>query len=294
MFINPVAAISCLWPCSPKHFLNPPTVWGLRWCNWMVCPPSQGLVSLCLPLSPIASPHVCLCWMVGVSAFPRSCLPLSPLVSPHVCLCWMVCPPSRLISPCLPLSSIVSPHVCLCWMVGVSAFPRSCLPLSPLVSPHVCLCLMVCPPSRGFISSCLHAVSPHMCAMVVWCVRFSEVLSFLVSHCLPLSPHVRACGGWCVRLPEVLSLLVSLFPLSPSLSPSLSPGLSPSLLPSSSPILSPSSSLFLFPFVAGGLILHFSPNSVCLRFLMLSHVFEPVPQNTSWIHPLFGVYGGVI
>ena len=34
MFINPVAAISCLWPCSPKHFLNPPTVWGLRWCNF--------------------------------------------------------------------------------------------------------------------------------------------------------------------------------------------------------------------------------------------------------------------
>ena len=24
---------SCVWPCSWKHFLNPPTVWGLPWCN---------------------------------------------------------------------------------------------------------------------------------------------------------------------------------------------------------------------------------------------------------------------
>ena len=27
-------ALSCVWPCSSKHFLNPPTVWGLRWCNF--------------------------------------------------------------------------------------------------------------------------------------------------------------------------------------------------------------------------------------------------------------------
>ena len=26
-------AFSCVWPCSSKHFLNPPTVWGLRWCT---------------------------------------------------------------------------------------------------------------------------------------------------------------------------------------------------------------------------------------------------------------------
>ena len=32
-FTSPVAAISCVWPCSPNHFLNLPTVWGLRWFN---------------------------------------------------------------------------------------------------------------------------------------------------------------------------------------------------------------------------------------------------------------------
>ena len=33
----------------------------------------------------------------------------------------------------------------------------------------------------------------------------------------------------------------------------------------------------------------------CSRFLsLLFHVFDPVPQNTSWIHPLFEAYGGVI
>ena len=38
------------------------------WC-WMMCPPSRGLVSPCLPLSP----HMCAC--VG---WRRSCLPVSP------------------------------------------------------------------------------------------------------------------------------------------------------------------------------------------------------------------------
>ena len=36
IFTIPVAAISCVWPCSSKHFLNPPTVWGLRWCNFFL------------------------------------------------------------------------------------------------------------------------------------------------------------------------------------------------------------------------------------------------------------------
>ena len=36
-----------------------------------------------------------------VSAFPRSCLPLSPIVSPHVCLCWM----AQVLSSRFPLSS---------------------------------------------------------------------------------------------------------------------------------------------------------------------------------------------
>ena len=59
-------------------------------------------------------------------------------------------------------------------------------------------------------------------------------------------------GCWMVCLPEVLS-----------------------------PILSPNLSFFLFPFVAGGLILHFCPNSVWLgvRNAFSCHVFDPVPQK---------------
>ena len=50
MFINPVAAISCLWPCSPKHFLNPPTVWGLRWCNFRNIDPRCSKNQILYPL----------------------------------------------------------------------------------------------------------------------------------------------------------------------------------------------------------------------------------------------------
>ena len=58
--------------------------------------------------------------------------------------------------------------------------------------------------------------------------------------------------------------------------------------------LSPNLSLFMFPFVGGGLILHVSPNSVLLAILSVSHVFDTVPRNTSGIHPLFGICGAVI
>ena len=54
---------------------------------WMVCRPFRGLsplVSNCLPLSPHM--HACVEWCV------RLCL--SPILSPHVCLCCMVRPPS--------------------------------------------------------------------------------------------------------------------------------------------------------------------------------------------------------
>ena len=65
--------------------------------------------SLVCPLSPINSPHWCLCWMVSPALdHIRLQEALSPIVSPHVCLCWMLCPPSRgLVSVCLPLS----PHM---------------------------------------------------------------------------------------------------------------------------------------------------------------------------------------
>ena len=172
---------------------------------WMVRPPSQGLVSPCLPLSiclPL-SPHMgdYVGWCVRLPEV------LSPLVSPHVCLCWMVWPPSRsLVSPCLPLwhmhscvgmcspsrglVSPLSPHICVPVLDVVSAFASSCLPLppivsqcppllslSPIVSPHVCLCWMVCSPSRG----------------VPALVRIPELLSPLVSH----MSHVCMCWIMC-------------------------------------------------------------------------------------------------
>ena len=62
---------------------------------------------------------------------------------------------------------------------------RSCLPWSPIV-PHSL------------------PLSPRMCACVGWCVRLPEVLSPIVSHCLP---------KWRVRLPDVL--FPNCLPLSP-------------------------------------------------------------------------------
>ena len=98
-------------------------------------------VSPCLPLSPIVSHCLPTCVPVldDVSSFPRSCLSLSPIVSPHACLCWMVSPAWMVCLPSLPLS----PHVLL------FPFVSHCLWLSP---PHVCLCWMVCPPSQGLVS----------------------------------------------------------------------------------------------------------------------------------------------
>ena len=189
------------------------------WC-WLVCPPSPGLVSPCLPfvspclpLSPIVShflplsPHVCLCWMVcppsqGLSPLVShicACvvrLPqvLSPLVShclpTYVCLCWMACSPSRgLVSPCLRLSPIVSNcGTCVPVLEGVFAFPRSCL---PIVSPRVCACVGWCVYLRKFLFP-----------LVFHCLPMLPI-ALIVSHCLPLSPHMCACVGWCVRLPEV-------------------------------------------------------------------------------------------
>ena len=50
------------------------------WC-WMVCPPSEGLVSPCLPLSPFLFPFVGWCVRLP-EGLVSPCLPLSPLVSP--------------------------------------------------------------------------------------------------------------------------------------------------------------------------------------------------------------------
>ena len=59
------------WRFVPSSVLLGVLTASLRcppWC-WMMCPPSRGLVSPCLPLSP----HMCAC--VG---WRRSCLPVSP------------------------------------------------------------------------------------------------------------------------------------------------------------------------------------------------------------------------
>ena len=270
---------------------------------WMVCPPSRRLAS-CLPLSPhmracvrwfvrfpkVLSPLVFHCLplsaqlppivslLVSPSPVVSGCVSLFPIVSPHVCLCWMVCPSSEVLSPhclplfprigvppiwiisafkrpCLPMSPIVSPHVCLCWMLcppsrGLVSFR---LPLSPIVSPHVCLCWTVCPTSQGLVSPCL-LLFPHMCAcnVLCWMVRPPSrgFVSLLVSHCLPscfpVLDGVSAFPRFCL----------------PCLPACLWAGL-PSCLPS----LSPNLSVFLFPFVVGGLILHFFSTSVLLGVL---------------------------
>ena len=327
--LSPLVSHMCAcvgWCLSLGWCVRLPAVLSPRVCLcWMVCPPSRGLVSPCLP-SPVLfpfvgwcvrlldvlplvshlSPHMraCVRWFVRfpkvLSPLVFHCLPLSaqlppivsllvspspvvsgcvslfPIVSPHVCLCWMVCPSSEVLSPhclplfprigvppiwiisafkrpCLPMSPIVSPHVCLCWMLcppsrGLVSFR---LPLSPIVSPHVCLCWTVCPTSQGLVSPCL-LLLPHMCAcnVLCWMVRPPSrgFVSLLVSHCLPscfpVLDGVSAFPRFCL----------------PCLPACLWAGL-PSCLPS----LSPNLSVFLFPFVVGGLILHFFFNQCTVR-----------------------------
>ena len=196
---------SCL-PLSPTQCL-PSCFLFVGWCVRV-----PGTLS---HLSPVVSPHVCLCWM-NVFTFSMSCIslvsPMFPIVSPHVCLCWMVRPPSwRLVSHCPPLPPIVS-HclpacvpvldgvfclVCLCWCVRLT--PRSCPPLSP-IKPIVPL-------------------SPHTPVPVVgWCVVPPEVLPTIVSI---VSPHVCLC--WMVRPPSCRLVFPFLSPIVSLLGLSLSP-----------------------------------------------------------------------
>ena len=42
IFPSSVAAFSCVWPCSSKHSLNPPTVWGLRCCKFATTKITKG------------------------------------------------------------------------------------------------------------------------------------------------------------------------------------------------------------------------------------------------------------
>ena len=117
----------------------------------------RGLVSShCLPTRVLV--------LDVVSAFPRSCFLLSPIVSPHVCLCWMVRPLSGgLVSL---LSPIVSLLVSLCWE-GVPAFLRFCLPCLLACLPA---CLPSCLPAS--LPTCLSSCFPLW--RVAWfCFFFS-------------------------------------------------------------------------------------------------------------------------
>ena len=181
----------------------------------MAFPPSRGLVSPCLSLSPLVSHclptiYVCVGWRVRLPKVLSllvvfHCLP-PPFLFPFLGWCArlfeVLSPWSPRVPHCSPFSPIVSPHVCL-W--------RSCLPFSP-IEPIVSHCLPTLVPvldgasfRRLVFPFCL-PLSPHMCACLGWCLSLG--VSAFPRSCLLLS----ACVGWCVRLPEVLFPLLSHLP----------------------------------------------------------------------------------
>ena len=158
LLLDGVSAVSnaCLCSCLPSCFL-------LLNC-WMVCPPSRGLVSPCLPLSSfcVRIPEV-----------------LSPLVSLLVSYCWMVRPPSwSLTSPSLPLS----PHMCACvgWCVRLpEGLGSHCLPLNHfLLFPFVGWCVLL---PQGLVAVCL-PLYPFL--FYKQCTVRGSFLVWVVSFCL--------------------------------------------------------------------------------------------------------------
>ena len=165
------------------------------------CLPLSPFLSPRLPLSPVArhcfplSPHMCACagWCVRLL---RSCLPLSPIVSQHVCLCWMVCPPSR------GFVSLVSELVSQLVFLLVSQLVSQ---LVFLLFPFVAggLILHFCPNSVRL--GILNAFSCHVFDPVpqkhvlnpptVWGLRWCNLVtaSGFVSRNFPL---VVLAGGW--------------------------------------------------------------------------------------------------
>ena len=118
-----------------------PFMWGGCWLVWSA---SWALKWSCLRLSHVVSGCLPSCGGLGVgwcgrllglwSGLVSRCLPLSPVVSLHVGGgCWLVWPPSWALKwSCLPLSPVVYG----CWLVWSAswALKWSCLPLSPIVS----------------------------------------------------------------------------------------------------------------------------------------------------------------
>ena len=162
----------------------------------------------CLSLSP----H-CVGWCARGLVSPSLPLsPLSPIVSPHVCLCWMVRPPSRgfvspLVSHCLPS--------CFPVLDGVSAFPRFCLPCLP-----ACLstCLSSCFPLWRVVSFCFfpksvrlgvpqkHVLNPPTVWGLPWSKFYKNWLGCLVSVTERGWQTWAGCDEWRVR--ELLQVIV--------------------------------------------------------------------------------------
>ena len=164
-----------LSPVVSRRLRLSPFMWGVGvgWCGRLLGLWS-GLVSRCLPLSPVVSLHGC--WLVWSAswALKWSCLPLSPVVS-----------------GCLPS--------CGGWvLVGVVGFLGSEVVLSPVVSRRLRLspfmwgvgvgwCGRLLGLWSGLVSRCL-PLSPFMWGVGVgWCGRLLGLWSGLVSRCLRLS-----------------------------------------------------------------------------------------------------------
>ena len=154
-----------------------------------------------------------------MSAFPGSCPPLSPIVSPHVCLCWMARSLPDILS-CLPLS--------LGWRVRLSQALSLLCPLSPSLAPciHHPAFLPACLPAprlSSILSPSLSSfffpfvgrrirpppcpTSPFLIPFVGWRVSLPAALSLLPACLL-------ACLLSC--LPSWFSLL-DIVPLVPHL-----------------------------------------------------------------------------
>ena len=127
VFLLPPHTCACVGWCVRLPEVFAPLVSPHMCLCWMSCPPSLGLVSFCFP-------HMCAC--VG---WP----PSQGLVSPCLPTCVPVLGASAFPRFCLPLVSHCLPS-CVPVLHGVSAFPRFCPPCLPACLPS---CLPACLPT---------------------------------------------------------------------------------------------------------------------------------------------------